>query len=180
MAGKRPRIKKGTPILVQDELGFFKNKSSGKVQKAEEFDERIKINTWFDKHYLDRLQFGDENGKRTGIEKDQVRKLVHDSIKHLFYYSFRVKGFAFIDDDAPPGKHLRIILQKEDSSGDMLNVITEIHLVNLNEYEVTIITAMKVNDFFMVDGQYILELYDETGSSLKRKEKGKLTEVYKY
>ena len=115
MTGKRPRIKKGKPIVVNDELEFVKNKSSEKAQKAEEFDERIKIITWFDKHYLDRLQFGDENGKRAGIEKEQVIKLVRDAIKHLVYYSFKVKGFAFIDDDAPLGKHLRIILLKEDN-----------------------------------------------------------------
>ena len=180
MTGKRPRIKKGMPIVVKDELEFVKNKSSEKAQKAEEFDERIKIITWFDKHYLDRLQFGDENGKRAGIEKEQVIKLVRDAIKHLVYYSFKVKGFAFIDDDAPLGKHLRIILQREDSAGNMLNVIIEIHFVNLEEYEVTIITAMKVNDFFTVDGQYIIELYDDNGSSLKRRERGKLTEIYKY
>jgi len=62
-------------------------------------------------------------------------------------------------------------------NGEMLNVVIETHFINLDEYELTIITAMKTNDFKITNGQYVLELFPDNGSILKKQESNKLTLV---
>lgn len=148
-------------------MEYIKNKCSSNVSKVEVIHKNIKITVYFDKHYFDRLKFGDKNGKRDGINIETVLPLVCVSLDHLIYYALQLKGFAFIDEDTPSGKHLRIIIQKESDTGELLNIVTETHLISLDEYEITIITAMTTNNFFMADGQHIIELFNETESYLK-------------
>jgi hypothetical protein len=61
----RKRIKyepKGV-AAIQDELEFIKNKCSDHARKIFVQIENIHVEIWFDKHYHDRHQHGDEQPK---------------------------------------------------------------------------------------------------------------------
>jgi len=92
--GKRPR-KTNTLIgeIIVDEIAYAQNKSSKNARKILDRSEHIEIEIWCDQHYYNRVQLGDQNGKREGIDEDSIKNLVIKSIPHLFYYSFKVKNF---------------------------------------------------------------------------------------
>jgi hypothetical protein len=129
--------------------------------------ERIEFKIWIDKHYDNREQFGDEDGKREGIDWDNIKKVVYDSLKHMVYYSSVVKGFSFVATEPTTGTVLRVVLQKEEEDGEMLNIAIEIRLIELSIYELTVKTAKKTNYFRKADGQYVIELINENTSELK-------------
>ena len=178
--GDRQRIKaKGClPKLEADPLKFTRNKSSGMARLIGTSTEHIQFNVWLQYHCFDRQQFGDENGKREGIELETIRPLVSEAIKHLIFYASKLKLFSFIDEDVPPGKHLRIVIRKEAPDGIMVNVATETHFLSPNEYEISMVTAMKDNGFFIAEGQYVIELLYDGDSALKKMDHGKLVEIY--
>jgi hypothetical protein len=168
-------IKKTISVQLQDPLSFISNKASDKARLIKESSEQIKIELWYDKHYCDRNQHGDDNGKREGIDHSVVENLVLDAIKHLLFYSSVVPGFAFINS----GKNeraSRIVCQREMDEV-MLNVVIEVHYKSLCEYEVTVKTAMRVDDFIMSDGQYAVELFGIDNSVLKLKARKKVEEI---
>jgi len=177
--GNRPRIKSkvNEPMPVVDALAFVKNKSSENARPIEMLVEGINIEIWHDKHYAIRQQFGDENGRREGIEQEIVMKLIRGAVKHLFYYSFKVKFFSFISDEGQHLRYPRIILQKEDLDGILLNVAIELHCISLDKYEITVFTAMKKDDFKMSQGQFAIQLYGNSESELKKFENGKLLTI---
>jgi hypothetical protein len=129
--------------------------------------ERIEFKIWIDKHYDNREQFGDEDGKRDGIDWDNIKKVVYDSLKHMVHYSSMVKGFSFVATGPKTGTVLRIVLPKEEEDGEMLNIAIEIRLIELSIYELTVKTAKKTNYFRTADGQYVIELINESTSELK-------------
>lgn len=174
---QRKRIayeKKGMPA-IEDELEFKANKCSGNAKRIIIQEENIQIDLWFDKHYHDRYQHGDENGKRVGIDSHIVKELVLRSFKHLILYSSLIKGFTFLNHPAIATNSARVVLQ-EFIDEAMLNVVIEVHFVDIYTYEVTVKTAMSTDHFRISDGQYAIEL-DGDSSILKKCERGTLKEI---
>jgi len=99
---------------------------------------------------------------------------VRKSIRHLLFYSSVVAGFKFINYDSPQPP-VRIVLQ-EELNGSKLNVVIEAHFLNINSYEITVKTAMCVDDFRIVMGQYCIEIQGD-GSVLGRCDNKKIVEV---
>lgn len=130
-------VKKGVPA-VEDQLEFKENKSSHRARKIIADVENFYLEIWFDKHYHDRHQHGDEDGAREGIAPKTVESLVRKST--------------------------------------MLNVVIEAHFLDISRCEITVKTAMCVDDFKMSTGQYFIE-FQEDGSVLKKLDNGKVMEV---
>lgn len=146
MREKRPRIKPNSAmatLAIIDEQAFIQNKSSQNAKKVDEVIENFNLNIWFDKHYCDREQHGDENGKRSGINKNLIQSILKISIKHLIYFSLKLKNFQFINYDEKIHQ-TRIAIQERNEDGNMVNLIVEFHHINSNKYEVTVMTAMMV------------------------------------
>lgn len=97
--GNRPRIKKEIiGEVIVDQLSFYENKGSKNARKIVDKSEQMHIEIWYDKHYLSRLQFGEDDGtKRHGINEKIIEDLVACSIKHLICYCFKIKNFLFIN-----------------------------------------------------------------------------------
>lgn len=165
--------------VVVDVEAFVKNKSSENARKITTASEHIEIEVYFDKHYFDREQHGDEEGKRDGIDSDTVQALLIEAAKHLFYYSIRSKSFTFVNFEVVPRPD-RIVLTKECDGEEPLNIVVEYHYLSLNKYEVTLITAMKTGGFRISDGQYQLILHPDETSSLMKLQQNKLMLVSNY
>ena len=172
----RKRIKyepKGVPV-IHDEMEFIKNKCSDHARKIFVQIENIHIELWFDKHYHDRHQHGDNEGKRVGIDPKTVETLVRKSLKHLLFYSATVAGFKFVNF-ATPQLPARIVLQEELESSQ-LNVVIEAHFLDIKSCELTVKTAMCTDGFRVSAGQYCIEIQGDN-SILKRKDNNKLVEI---
>lgn len=172
---KRIPIAEHKGVPVSDPLEWVANKSSPKVRSAANVQETIAIDLAYDKHYLDREQHGDELGQREGISQAVVQDLVLRSIKHLLFYSGYVANFKFLNRVELGGPVIRTLC-KESTPNGMLNVAIEAHYIGLNRYEITVKTAMCVDDFRLSDGQYAIELHGD-GSTLSRMVKKKLEEI---
>lgn len=175
---KRKRItyRPKAPNAIEDPLELRPNKSSVKARRVFITVENITIELWFDKHYLDRYQHGDEDGKRQGIGYDIVEDLVRRSVKHMLTYSTIVKGFNFLNQNHQQHERpYRVVLQEQSIFGQ-LNVVIEAHFLDLNRFELTVKTAMCKDDFRLNDNEYLIELTD-SGSILKRCEIKSIKEV---
>ncbi len=173
---QRKRIKyepKGAPA-IHDDLEFSKNKCSDHARKVFAEIEKIHVELWFDKHYHDRQQHGDADGKREGISPNLVEQLVKKSLRYLLFYSSAVLGFKFINFDTSQSP-VRVVLQ-EESEGPKLNVVIEAHFLEINRYEITVKTAMCSDDFKMPMGQYCLEIQGDS-STLRRKDNKRMVEI---
>jgi hypothetical protein len=180
MGGGRPRIQKSTfSTIIIDTEAYVENSSSKNAKLLKVLTEKIETEFWIDKHYSDRDQFGDDNGAREGIEIEFVEELVTKSFKHLKYYSLKHKKFSFINHPPQKFHNLRIVLKQIFENELTLNVIVEYHFVELNKYEVTVITAMRKEDFHFSEGQYCME-FVENESFLKFKQQGKVSIVDNY
>ncbi len=175
---KRIPISKHMQQVIVDPLEFKKNKSSDKARNITSINERISIELWFDKHYIDRNQHGDEDGKRNGIDNTMVEALVLQSVKHLLFYSACVKNFTFLNhtEIGNTGRVNRIVCQRVTDDG-MLNVAIEAHYKSLKEYEITVKTAMCTDDFKLGDNQYVVEISGDDSSILKCMINRKVTEI---
>ena len=98
---KRIEFKPRTNNVIDDPLELKPNKSSVKARRVFVEEENITIELWFDKHYLDRDQHGDDLGKRDGIDNNVVESLVRRSLKHMIVYGTLVKGFSFFKQKSP-------------------------------------------------------------------------------
>jgi hypothetical protein len=174
-----PYIKPTGELPIFDEMEYKENKCSSKARQIRTTKEGLNINIWFDKHYLDRYQHGDNNGKRDGIDQDIVLSLVIQVIKHLLFYSAVVKNFTFLNHNYQysTGRAIRIVCQKI-ANGSLLNVPIEVHFISIDEYEITVITAMSKDDFTLSDGQYAIEILGKNNSILKKSDRGKIMDVY--
>lgn len=76
MKNKRKRIDTKAFIgeMVIDVDGFVQNKCSEYARRILTILENVEIEIYFDKHYFIRMQHGDENGKRSGIDFESVKK----------------------------------------------------------------------------------------------------------
>ena len=170
---KRPRLGQ----IIKDELmfdgvAFMQNKSSQNARKSHTIENKLHFDMWMDKHYQIRYQHGDEFGKREGIDPDRVLALVEKSLKHLIIYSTHVRGFSFTKIDGSAIDPQKTVLQ-EEIDGMVLNVVIKAHLIDIHTFEITIITAMCVDDFRIFDGQYVIDIHGNT-STLLRKESKKM------
>jgi hypothetical protein len=86
-----------------------------------------------------------------------------------------VKGFSFLNPEPIIGQPLRILLQRE-LNDSMLNVLIQAHYINRSQFEITVITAMCVDDFKLASGQYAVEIQRDS-SFLKKFENKKYTEI---
>jgi hypothetical protein len=176
--GNRPRIKSKTGIqqLIIDPLAFTVNKATSLGRKISEYSLKINFEIWEDKHVAVRRQHGDDLGQRQGIEKETVSQLVKDSLPFLIHFSITNNKFSFISSSESSERKKRVILQKECDDLILLNVVVECHLLDTTKYELTIITAMKINGFSVSDGQFVLRLFSD-GASLNQNQKGTIQEI---
>ena len=159
---------------IDDPAEFKKNYSSEKARQILSKSCDFHYELWIDQHYQTRQQFGDKNGKRDGIEQEVVKSLVIRAFQPLIIYSTLVKEFKFINKgDKPP---VMVVLQ-EEIDGIMLNVPIQAHLCHDNKFEITVKTAMRINDFKIQAGQYVIEL-QAGGSVLKKFHNGQLKDVF--
>lgn len=145
-------------IGIIDDKAYIPNSASVKAKKIHVFDETLNIEIWIDKHYQDRVYHGSDDGsKREGIEYKSIEPLLIKSFKHLLYYSLKHKNFVFINH--PPNRvgNIRIVLKELIDNDLFLNAAVEYHFVDLKTIEVTIVTAMLIEDFKMSEGQFGIE-----------------------
>ncbi len=147
---------------IKEDYGeaYQENAASPNAKYLCEFQETWKHEFWIDKHYTNRRVFGDDNGPREGIEEVIVEEIIRKSIAHLFYYSLK-HNFQFIN--FPPKRTWahRVVLQEMSNAEDEINIVAEFHFLDSNRYEVTVITAMKVEDFAIQDNQYVIQFHGE-------------------
>lgn len=168
---------KGNPAIF-DELEFTSNKCSLNARRiGERIENTTVVDFWIDKHYHIRYHQGDEKGKREGIEPEKVENIVKESLKHLIVYAGSVKNFTFLNHNTKTGdRNLRVVCQKV-FDGNKTNVTIEAHIISLNEFEITIVTALQKNEYFPSDGQYVIELLGGGNSCLYHSSRGKISEV---
>ncbi len=150
-------------------MEFKTNKSTQRARKIKIFREELNVELWYDQHYIvTRHQHGEDSGeKRNGISPEDVEPLLKKSIVHLICYGAIVKGFNFLNHaNKPP---LRVVLQ-ERSAGETLNVVVEVHLLDLNLYEMTVKTAMRKDDFYIENGRYAIHFIGDNQTVLKKQE----------
>lgn len=165
MRGDRPRIKKPTEGIVVDIESYTENSCSKLAKPIITHTHNTSIELWVDKHYMLRVQFGDENGEREGIDLEFVQELIEKSYKHLVYYSLKHKDFLFINHPPQKSRNLRVVLRQGYDNKPTLNVVVEYHFVSLECIEVTVKTAMCKDDFELSDGQYAIE-FNKNSSTL--------------
>lgn len=162
---------------IKDDLEFTNNKASQNARKKHIFSESLIFNVWHEKHYHLREQLGDENGPRNGINHEIVHEILEESFGHLILYSGMIKNFTFLNYKVIPGnRNLRVVCQKQIGS-EKTNVVIEVHVLGVNEFEVTIITAIQTNEYHPSDGQFTIELLGGKNSILSLFARGKLTEI---
>lgn len=180
MKGKRKRIKRDIKeIEVIDPLEYKNNCASKNAHCIHTYDE-LKVELWFDKHYNIRRTLGDDNGKRDGIDVEVVQNLIIEGFRYLLDIYLRGIQFSFINyfDPINPDKKTHRIVLKRAINETFLNIVSEIHYLDTSKFEITIITAMVVNDFHISDGQYAIIIGKET-ISLTRKIQGKMNTIFK-
>jgi hypothetical protein len=177
---KRKRI---TTIEKSEEKSIveeneFKTNSASKNAKLIHIYNDIEIEIWIDKHYENRVNFGDESGKRKGIEQYLVQHLIIDSVKYIFhfYLNNRISNFINFPDKKNPIRNNRIIIKDFRDSEVPLNIAIEIHFITYGKYEITVLTAMKTNDMKIHDSQYCISLID-SGVNLNRMENNTLRKL---
>ena len=166
--------------VIKDEHVFQKNKSSQKAKNISTHIVQVHFSIWIDKHYHDRLYLGDENGMRENIDQSIVLKLVKLATRHLLFYSSITKAFSFlsVESDSFSNYPNRVILQM-DYLDSVLNVVVQAHFLDSNKFEITIITAMCVDDFKMATGQYCIDIEDDR-SFLKQFDGIKCKEIFSF
>lgn len=176
--GNRIRIKKIAKAKSDVKPDFEPNCASDNAKLLHKYKE-FEVELWIDKHYLNRLVYGDENGKREGISEENVQELIIKAFKYLLDIYLRFPRFNFInfyEHGKTPSKE-RIVFKNIHENGT-LNVVVEIHFLDTSKYELTVITAMEVDNFKIADGQYVISLL-QNRVLLKRNVNKNLQEIYK-
>nr|WP_298657940.1 hypothetical protein [uncultured Flavobacterium sp.] len=158
MAGDRPRIPKENII---DPHQYTENCCSKNARRIVVKPALFNSDVWADKHYNIRVQHGDDNGARDGIEIDVVLELIDNTFNHVINYSLKYGKIVNFPPFAPP-KSTRIVLQDlVDAVEDFLNVAVEYHFLDVDTYEITVWTAMTNKAFRIREGQYIIQLHHD-------------------
>lgn len=176
---KRKRISHDKKETIVDLNAWIENCASKKVKHHTTFTENFHVEFWYDKHYWDRLHLGDDEGDRAGIEFEHVEPLLTKSFKHLLYYSLKHKDLLFVNHPPPRTRNIRIVLRQVFPHKTTLNIVVEYHFISLFKFEVTIITAMSIEDFQLGDNQYAIE-FNEAESALYRLVNKKIIKVDDY
>jgi hypothetical protein len=100
------------------------------------------------------------------------------SIRYLILSSAVIRGFKFLNQEGQGEPPVRVIIQ-EMLNGILPNVVIEVHFLGVNEYEITVKTAICTNEFRLTLGQYALEISDEA-VILKKFEGNKLKEIWNF
>lgn len=157
MAGDRPRIK---PLIVDYEA-YSENCCSKNARQIILSSHKFNSDIWADKHYNIRVQQGDDNGIREGIEIETILELIKNTFNHVINYSLKYGKIVNYPPFAPP-QSTRIILQNHiDNQEDFLNVVLEYHFLDVDTYEITVLTAMKHKGFLIREGQFVIQLHHD-------------------
>ncbi|QSB27603.1 hypothetical protein [Flavobacterium sp. CLA17] len=177
--GKRPRINSRTAIMVVDPEEYIINCSSQKARKIGEIKENLIIHFYIGEHYRNRKQHGEDDGRaREDIEIDVVENLLRKALSHLIFYSLKHKTFKFISYPPPKQKPMSVVLKEIFSDNITLNVVAEFHGLEIGQYEITIRTAMRKDNYEIFDGDHEI-LFDGESSMLNFKVENKLTNIDK-
>lgn len=163
MSKKRPRILKKAPtdaVKTVDELEYIANACSKNAKKINTY-ECFQFEVWIDKHCMLR-QYGGENEKgREGIGIDVLEALVSKGFKYLTTIFLENPNFKFIKFVEDRERDMRVVIKERNENGEMLNVVVECHYIDISTYELTIITAMVIEDFRISDNQYVLQVNND-------------------
>ncbi|MFV7236433.1 hypothetical protein [Flavobacterium sp. ZB4R12] len=151
---KRPRIKKEISQAIIDEDAYIENACSKNAKKIKHISDNIITEFWIDKHYSIRNQHGDDFGKREGIDIETVENVISKSFKMLKFFNFKNEKFLFVNFPPKKTRPLRIVLKQVFDDDEILNIIVEYNFIELNVYEVTVVTALRKENFTLSDGQY--------------------------
>jgi len=175
---QRPRTipKTGSLLPIEDELAFTSNKCSKNARKIKSLKSGFGFEMWHEKHYAIRMQFGDNDGIRKGIDAHNIESLIIRSLRHIMAYSAILKTFAPINCESKMDRAERIVLQEESDDG-MLNVVVEIHLISPEMFEITVITAICKEDYVLSDGQFGIEMIDNE-SVIRQMVRGAVKEIH--
>lgn len=155
--------------VEKDPDAYTKNRASENAKIAIEVSEHIDVKIYFDKHYEQRVQHGEDDGQqRNGIDKDIVKLLVMKCISHMIFYASNIKSFHFLNKIAEGSldRATRVLCQQYIGN-ELLNVVIEAHFNSITEYEITVVTALCVDKFRMSEGQYAIEIFEDGSSTLK-------------
>jgi hypothetical protein len=155
-----------------DDKTYTANSATENAKKIHVFDETLNIEIWIDKHYHDRVYHGSDDGtKRDGIEYKNIEPLLIKSFKHLIYYSLKHKNFVFINHPRNKVGIIRLVLKELIDTCLFLNVVVEYHFVDLKTIEVTIVTALLIENFNMSEGQFGIEFEGNYSTLIQCKSK---------
>jgi len=158
---KRPRIQPTLPQQINDPLEYKENMCSKNARPIQLVSYKINSDIWADKHYNIRVQHGDENGVREGIEAEIVVPLIQETFIHVISYALKYGKIMNFPPFSPP-RSTRIVLQDlVNAEENFLNVAVEYHFLEVDVYEITIWTAMKEANFKKREGQYIIQLHHD-------------------
>jgi len=182
MGSKRKRIEyiRRESNVIVDEEAYSENICSNKARLILTVDIPIQISIWFDKHYFDRLQHGDDYGPREGIDLETIKNIVSKYFHHLIFYSSNADSFKYLNYETEKNKGHKIVFQYSHLTSPKLNIVMETHYEKINKFQATIKTAMCEDSFKFHEGQYIIEIYDEGCSELKRNIKGQVVKIADY
>jgi hypothetical protein len=176
---KRPRIKKENKEVIIDEDAYVENACSKSAKKINDISENIITEFWIDKHYSIRDQHGDDFGKREGIDIRTVEDVINKSFKILKFFNFKNEKFRFVNFPPKKIRPLRLVLKQIFKNDETLNIIAEYNFIELNLYEVTVITALRKENFTLSDGQYGI-VFDLDEIKLMFKVRGNETLIDEY
>jgi hypothetical protein len=151
---KRPRIKKEQHEVIIDEDAYVENACSKNAKRINNISENIITEFWIDKHYSIRDQHGDDFGKREGIDIKTIEDVISKSFKILKFFNFKNEKFRFVNFPPKKIRPLRLVLKQVFMTDETLNIIVEYNFIELNLYEVTVVTALRKENFTLSDGQY--------------------------
>lgn len=174
----RPKIQPVKKIVATHEPDFIPNKATSNAKLLHKYTE-FEVELWMDVHYHIRKTKGDIDGRREGIEEGKVQLLIIKAFKYLLDIYLRYPRFTFINfiEEGKSKPKERLVLKQIHEDGT-LNVVVEIHFLTTSKYEVTIITAMEIDDFKVADGQYVISLV-ENRVVLRRSVNKSFQEIYK-
>lgn len=178
-SGKRPRINSTIAVKIIDPEEYIINCSSQKAKKICEISENLTIHFFIGEHYRNRKQHGEDDGReRPNIEIEVIENLLRKALSHLIFYSLKHKTFKFISYPPPKQKPMSVVLKEIFKDNMTLNVIAEFHGLDISQYEVTVRTAMRKDNYEIFDGDHEIVFYGES-SELNFKVENKLANIDK-
>jgi hypothetical protein len=114
--------------VIEDSEAFKKNMVTDNARKVRTVREEVFYEIWHDKHYHDRHQHGDDNGKREGIDPDTVHDLLERAMPYLLLCGVSHLGFRFVNHGGNP-ETVKTVLQRQTDVG-LLNVVIWTQMVD--------------------------------------------------